>query len=127
MTFNNWRTSLLGMALSAGVLAAGSMVSTQVFAQTTISGDISGSVTDPTGALIGGAKVTVVSTDKGVTQTVTTNAAGTFRISLLKPGLYTVTIVHDGFETVKSTVNVIPGQVAQADFKLTLGSSSTNV
>lgn len=97
------------------------------YAQTAISGDVSGAITDPTGALVAGAKVTLVSSDKGASQTVTTNASGTFRISLLKPGLYNVTVSHEGFDTVKSTVNVVPGQVAEADFKLTLGASSTNV
>ena len=96
-------------------------------AQTTISGDVSGSITDASGAAIPGAKVTLVSTDKGSTQTVVTNSSGTFRASLLKPGLYTVSISHDGFETVSSTVNVTPGQIAQADFKLPVGSSTTSV
>jgi len=55
-------------------------------AQTNISGDIAGTVTDSSGAAIPGATVTITSVDTGAVQTVTTASAGEYRAALLKPG-----------------------------------------
>ena len=62
----------IGMTLLAVALCA----STTLFAQSLISGDIAGTVSDPSGAVIANAKVTLVSLDRGESQTTTTNDAG---------------------------------------------------
>jgi hypothetical protein len=121
------RRVFLAVALSIGVTASQTILTPSLFAQNNVSGDITGSVTDPTGALISGAKVTIKNTDTGATQVAITNNSGNYRASLLKPGPYTLVVTREGFETVSSTVNVTPGTIAQADIKLPVGSSSTRI
>src|SRR6202451_3061126 len=64
---------------------------------------IEGTVQDKSGAVIGGATVTVTDQATGVTQTTQTNASGFYRISALPPGQYTVTIEGPSFK--KNTTN----------------------
>jgi Carboxypeptidase regulatory-like domain/TonB-dependent Receptor Plug Domain len=110
--------SVLALFLCLGVGA---------FAQNINSGDISGSVTDPTGAVIPGAKVTITSLSTGSIQTAVSNSNGSYRASLLKPGEYTVSFTLAGFENVTFKVTVSAGTVTQGDVKLPIGSSSTTV
>jgi protocatechuate 3,4-dioxygenase beta subunit len=94
------RRMLLAVALSIGVTAPQTPFTPLLSAQNGVSGDISGTVTDPTGAVIPGAKVTIVSVDTGAAQTVVTNSSGTYRASLLKPGNYKLTFTLAGLETI---------------------------
>src|SRR5271156_534637 len=61
-------------------------------AQSIISGDLVGTVTDPSGAAVPGAKVTLTSKATGEVQIATTNSSGAYRVPLLKPGDYTLVI-----------------------------------
>jgi hypothetical protein len=67
-------------------------------AQSINSGDIRGSVTDPSGALIPGVTVMVMNTETGVSKDFTTNRDGLYDTNSLVPGPYTVTFTKDGFE-----------------------------
>ncbi len=83
--------------------------STGSFAQTAETGALTGTVTDPSGAVIGGAAVTITSTDTGQTRTTTTDANGSYKFSLLTPGTYSVKFSAAGFKTAEVpsvTVNV---------------------
>src|SRR3984885_246453 len=62
-------------------------------------GSITGRLTDPTGAVIAGAKVTVRNLGTGEVRTLTTDASGDFTATLLLPGHYSVTAEHEGFKT----------------------------
>jgi hypothetical protein len=68
------------------------------FAQSTNAGDIRGSVTDPTGALIPDVTVTVTNVDTGVTKDFTSNQSGLYDTDSIVAGRYTVTFKKDGFE-----------------------------
>src|SRR5215472_2434578 len=61
-----------------------------VFSQSLATGDIVGVVTDPSGAVIPHANVTLENVETNSTRTQTTNAAGAYRFSLLPPGRYTL-------------------------------------
>lgn len=89
--------------------------------------DIVGTVTDPSGAVVPGARVTLVSTQTGVEQTVQTNGAGDYVFQYLHPGTYTLTVTANGFKKfvrenislqmyAKLSVNVTvePGAVSQS-------------
>src|ERR1700759_3675979 len=67
-------------------------------AQLTGKGGISGTVTDPTGAAIPGAKITITNVTTGVSSRTTSTAAGDFSLSTLDPGTYNVVVVAAGFE-----------------------------
>jgi hypothetical protein len=96
-------------------------------AQTNISGDIVGSVTDPQGAAIPNATVTVSSKGTGTAKTVTTGGRGDYRVPLLSPGDYEITVSAAGFEGAKSNISVAAGSVASGDIKLTVGKATTTV
>jgi hypothetical protein len=68
------------------------------FAQSTNSGDIRGSVTDSTGALIPGVTVTVLNVDTGVSKDYSTNQDGLYDTSSIVTGSYKVTFIKGGFE-----------------------------
>ena len=86
-------------------------------------GGITGKVTDSAGAVLKGAEVTV---DPGAIPAVT-DAQGQFIVTGLAPGAYTVKIHYVGFNTVKNTVNVSAGQVANSNAQLAVASVSLEV
>jgi hypothetical protein len=89
-------------------------------AQTQISGAIAGTVTDPTGAAIPGATVTITNTATGVTKSVKSGAAGDFSVGLLQPGQYTVEVAASGFRTVQRSLAVAVGQAATVNVSLSI-------
>ena len=76
-------------------------------AQSVVTGGISGSVTDQTGAVIVGAKVTLTSATTGETQAVSSSSSGAYGFSLLKPGRYTLSVTQQGFKTSATGVDVL--------------------
>lgn len=109
------------------LLSSTSLLGGRLLAQSTTSGDISGLLTDPTGAVISNAQVTVTNTSTGQAKTATSGSAGDFRVSLLVPGTYRVVAAAQGFSAVSNTVSVAAGIVATDNLKLALGSSTTTV
>ena len=93
-------------------------------AQTIISGDIAGTVTDPTGAALPNSTVTLTSLDSGAVQTVTTDSTGNFRFPLLRPGAYRLQVAATGFAAVTQTVNAVVGQVVSANVRVSLKGTS---
>ena len=118
------RPTLLAIALCFGVVASLFTLSPTASAQTNITGAIAGSVFDSTGALIPGASVTVSNPATGSVYKVTASSSGTYQISLLKPGVYTVLVGAPGFKDVSATVTVGLGQVATTDIHMTAGSAT---
>ena len=100
------------------------MFTQQTVAQTVTSGDITGTVSDASGAVVVGAEVSLTSLAEGNTQTTTTNASGLYRFSFLKNGDYKVSIAAKGFKSSSEKVTVGVGQVLSANFKLELGAAS---
>src|SRR6185312_8678871 len=95
--------------------------------QSITSGDISGVVTDPSGAVVPNAQVTAVSDATGETHTTTSNGQGVYRFSFLKPGSYTVAATSAGLQAASRKVQVGIGQVATANIGMTLTTASTTV
>jgi hypothetical protein len=96
-------------------------------AQTQTTGEITGVVTDPSGAVVGKAKVTLQDNAKGSTQSAETNKEGVYRVQLLNPSQYTITVTSSGFQEAGTVVDVALGQVTSADVQLTIGSASQTV
>ena len=92
-------------------------------------GSISGSVTDPQGALVAGASVKAVSKDTNQEYTSETDSAGLFRLSLLPPGIYRVEVAKQGFRrTVFDTMEVSVGaDRGLGAVKLEIGEVSSTV
>src|SRR6478672_9456738 len=66
-----------------------------------IYGSILGTVTDPSGAAVSGAKVTVTSQTKNVSTTDTTNESGNYSVTHLIPDVYSIRIEGTGFKTIQ--------------------------
>lgn len=96
-------------------------------AQSLTTGGVAGVVTDPTGAVVPNSTVTLRSVDTGATQTATSNDAGEYRFSLLKPGHYTVTATETGMQTVESPFEVVVGGIQTVNLQLQLSKSTTTV
>ena len=92
-------------------------------------GSISGSVTDPAGAVIPGANVTVTNESTGTQQTTETNNTGDFVFPALRPATYTITAEKQGFEKLEKTgaVLVAAQQLTLGRFQLKVGSTTANV
>src|SRR6266699_2656793 len=89
---------------------------------------VTGTVTDQSGAMVPDAKVTVANTATSVVSTGVTSSAGTYTITDLAPGAYTVKIEKAGFATsVSHNVIVEVGRNASADAVLKPGSVTENV
>lgn len=78
-------------------------------------GTITGTVTDPNGAVVAGASITIKNSETNVAVTVTTNEAGSYTAPLLQPGVYVVTATSSGFKT--STIEKVSLRV---DDRLTI-------
>jgi hypothetical protein len=109
------------------LIAAVAALCAQAFAQSLLSGDIQGTVSDPSGAVIPNAAVLLKSLDTGAVQSVTTNQAGAYRFTLLKPGHYMVTANETGFQKAQRAVDVAVGQIATANLTLEVGSATQTV
>jgi hypothetical protein len=66
-------------------LLAAILCSSNAWAQSLTSGDVAGTVVDPSGAAVSNANVTLTNRDTGTKQTTTTNGSGAYRFGLLKP------------------------------------------
>lgn len=90
-------------------------------------GQITGSVSDPTGAAVAGASVTVRNVDTGATRVTTSNADGVYAVTNLIPGDFEIIATADGFTTYKSRVTITVGSKVGMDVKLEVGKSTTVV
>jgi Carboxypeptidase regulatory-like domain len=111
--------------LMLAAIFALAILPTFVFAQSTVgTGSIVGTVTDPSGAVVSGAKVTIVNTATGQQITQTTNASGAYNSGALIPGQYKIQIAAPGFSTTSVPVTVQLGNTANGNAKLQVGQES---
>jgi hypothetical protein len=105
------------------VLLAAVSLSAQTFR-----GTILGTVTDPSGAVVPGAKVTVKNTGTGLERSTETSADGSFSLPELPIGTYTVTVTQSGFQTFVATgVTVDVASDRRVDAAMKTGAISTRV
>jgi Carboxypeptidase regulatory-like domain len=102
-----------------------SFVAVDVYAQTAGTGLIVGIVTDPSGAAVPGAAVTLADTATNAERTAITNDAGRYNFPNVPPGNYNLTISKAGFRAGKiSDQTVTVGESRTLDVKLDLGSAT---
>ncbi len=94
------------------------------FAQSN-NGRILGTVTDPSGAVVVGAKIVITDTERGVAQTFISNDSGDYVAPSLRPALYRITTEAAGFAKVeRPSIRLEVGQDLRIDFQLKTGSAS---
>ncbi len=113
-------------ACLAGLI--GNLLLTSAVAQTSGVGNIAGTVTDSTGALVGGATVVITDTDTGISRTLTTTGAGSYTANFLQPGHYEVVLGGGQFSRIdRKNLLLTVGETLTVDAALPAGSVSTEV
>lgn len=97
------------------------------FAQTTTTADTLGVVTDTSGLVVPGAKVTIKSLDSGESRTEIANGQGEYRFSLLKPGMYEVSAATPGLKSNLSKIQLLVGQALEVNLVMNPQGTSTTV
>jgi carboxypeptidase family protein len=116
MKFSALRLLLLAFAFTPAVLLA------QDTAQ------ITGTVTDPTGAAVSGAQVTLRSVGQGTTHTATANSSGDYLFSALPVGAYDMTVTAQGFKKYQASgIKLDVGQKARNDVQMQVGAAQETV
>lgn len=109
---------LLGLVIVAAVLSA----------QVIMTSTVVGTVTDPQGAVVPGARVTLRNVDTGVEWKATTDTTGTYQFRNLNPGHYEVTVDQAGFaRAVSSTVPLETGATQRIDVRLRMAGTTQKV
>lgn len=110
---------LLGIVLN--------LLTALAWSQTT-SGNITGTITDPSGAVVPGASIVALNTSTGVSQTTTSGANGNFLLPQLTPGTYTLRVTKPGFAAqITQPFQLQVNQSLTDDFQLALAKSSQTV
>ncbi len=92
------------------------------------SGTLSGTVSDPTGAVIPKGTVTAEDTSRGIRLTADVDGNGQYRFSNLPPGTYDLTAQIPGFQSqIQKGVVITVGQIANLDFHLQVATTSSVV
>jgi Carboxypeptidase regulatory-like domain len=115
---------LFGTMLAVLFLVAGTARGQGVGA----SGDIRGTVTDPTGAVVSKAAVTATDAEKGIKRSAVTDPDGEYRFTALPPTTYDISVQFSGFQTyIQKGVVVNVGQTVTLDFHLTVSRAAESV
>ena len=117
------RHHLAGLAL---LLAACSLC--PISRAQTFEGSFSGTVADPSQAVVPGARVTASEQDKGFTRSVLTGPDGSYNIPLLPPGRYKLSVEKQGFETaIRGPLVLTVNQHPRVDFQMKVGAQTATV
>ena len=107
-------------ALVLGAFIVLATLPTAALAQTE-TGKVTGTVTDPSGAVLPGASVTLKSVGTGGTRTAVSDAGGGYTFSNLQPGPYEVTVELAGFSTKQYKTTVTVGATITVNARLEVG------
>jgi len=111
--------------LSIVLLASFGLTASQAGAQTPGTGAIAGTVMDATGAVIASARVQVVNEGTKAARVAATSADGTFRVSLLQPGIYSVSVEAANFQTKQfHGLHIVGSETSTMEIKLAVGAAA---
>jgi len=104
------------------------LFSSPLLAQQTITATLSGAVSDSSGAVLSGAKITLTAPERGFTRIFTTNNTGEYVFSLLSAGTYNLQVEVNGFKTYRQDgVILAAGQSARQPITLTPGAVAEEI
>ena len=113
--------------LAVSFIALLLLLPTLISAQSIVTGAISGTITDPSGAVIVGATLNLKNNATDETLTTTSSTEGVYQFTLLKPGTYTLTVTQQGFKQLNQTVEILLGQTSTSNLKMELGAGAVTV
>ena len=112
-------------AMLSAVFACLLLFAAATFAQQ-ITATVTGTVSDPAGAVVPGATITITSIETGLIKTAVSSDSGNYTVAFLQPGSYNIAVSKTGFETItKENITLEVAQTAGID--LTLGISGGQV
>ncbi|MBM3746851.1 MAG: carboxypeptidase regulatory-like domain-containing protein, partial [Acidobacteria bacterium] len=115
----------VSVVLAAALLLSG--LPGGLYAQA-VRGSLLGTITDASGGVVPGAKVTITEVNTGISRGMETNASGNYSFPALDPGRYRVTVEQPGFRTaVREGVDVLLNTTVRADLVLQPGAISEQV
>ncbi len=119
-----WKLSIL-----VGILAALTLGAGQSYGQSqAITASLSGTVLDPSGQTVSGAKITLESPERGLSRTYVTTDNGLYSFTLLPPAIYRLQVEAAGFKHYRQDgIELIPGQNADQKVGLIVGAISENI
>jgi len=92
------------------------------------SASVTGTVSDPTGASVANAQVTVSAADRGINRETATNSDGEYSVAALPPGSYDIAVTAQGFKKYQAKGVILRvAQKARADVSLQVGAANTEV
>jgi len=111
----------------AVVLLSLCLATVAMFGQSLTTGNISGTLFDPSHAVVPGATVVLKGLETGSSATSTTSNTGAYSFNLLKPGHYQISVKQSGFSELTETAEVQVGQSTTADLNLSVNKTSETV
>ena len=123
----SWRFPVLFCTLA--LLFLGTLGTIQLFGQSqAFNATLSGSVLDPTGESISGAKLTLTNPERGFIRTYTTDDTGLYSFALLPPASYNLEVEASGFKHYRQAgITLAAGQVAEQRVVLAIGAVTENI
>ncbi len=123
------KKNMLGLALAAVSLSAPVTLAPNLFAQaiSVNGGAIQGTITDPSGAAVSGAQISISSPETGYKKDLTTDKSGLYSVGPLNPGRYSVSVTAAGFQQLTVDTVIRTGTATPGSFKLSVGASNTEV
>jgi hypothetical protein len=116
---------IIALATMMAIVIASPLVVQFGHAQaSTAAGSIQGTVTDPKGAVVAGATVSITNTATNAIKTLKTDTSGLYSAASLSPGIYKVEISSPGFSKVSTRLTVQIGVTSNGDIKLKLGNDA---
>src|SRR5579885_2670017 len=114
------------LLLALGFLA---LFSSQLSAQVLLgTSSVGGTVRDPGGLAVAGARIVLTDVNRSVSRSTTSNASGDYLFTAVTPGIYSIECTHAGFETTTiGNVRVVVDQRATVDINLSVGVVSQTV
>ncbi|HXW91385.1 MAG TPA: TonB-dependent receptor, partial [Terriglobales bacterium] len=116
----------ISVLLLGGSVLTASFVS-NLNAQTTTSGALTGVISDQSGAVLPSADVEIRDVNKGTTGSTKTGRDGVYRFFFLPPSRYTLTVEHDGFRKESRSVTVLLGTPVTVNITLEIAKSNTQM
>lgn len=116
--FGRMLSGVLALALAPGLVRAQESIHYA---------SIGGRVTDPSGAVVTGARVTARQTETNIATSVATDREGRFRFAYLRVGAYRIAVEKAGFAIADRTLRVSAGGAYELPFALSIGASATHV
>jgi outer membrane receptor protein involved in Fe transport len=128
MRFKETTMNSAGCRLAVLIAILFTMSAGLLHAQTAVTGAITGTLTDPSGAAVAQADVVATNTDTGVATTTVTNDTGAYHFPSLIPGTYTVALKKSNFQSVeRQSIAITAGTIVRFDATMKVGSVSTAV